>query len=138
MLTPSFLGGEGATGHIELGFALKNTSSGACHTYGYPGIEFLDANGQGLTTNTTRTTHDFFGSLPVAAVNLAPGATASFRVGTSDVTGSGPKCATAHALQVIAPDDTATMKVSLAPTTYECGNATVSPLEPGTTAFSRG
>jgi hypothetical protein len=138
MLTPSFLGGEGATGHIELGFALKNTSSGPCHTYGYPGIEFLDANGQGLTTNTTRTTHDFFGSLPLAALNVAPGASVSFRVGTSDVTGSGPKCVTAHALQVIAPDDTATMKVQFTPTTYECGNATVSPLQPGTTAFSRG
>jgi hypothetical protein len=138
MLAPSFLGGEGATGHIELGFALKNTSSGPCHTYGYPGIEFLDANGQGLTTNTTRTTHDFFGSLPLAALNLAPGGSVSFRVGTSDVTGSGPKCVTAHALQVIAPDDTATMKVQFTPTTFECGNATVSPLQPGTTAFSRG
>jgi uncharacterized protein with beta-barrel porin domain len=138
MLTPSFLGGEGATGHIELGFALKNTSSGPCHTYGYPGIEFLDANGQGLTTNTTRTTHDFFGSLPLSALNVAPGATVSFRVGTSDVTGSGPKCVTAHALQVIAPDDTATMKIAFAPTTFECGNATVSPVQSGTTAFSRG
>jgi uncharacterized protein with beta-barrel porin domain len=136
MLTPSLLGGEGATGHIELGFALKNTSSGSCHTYGYPGIEFLDANGQGLTTNTTRTTHDFFGTLPLAGLTVSPGATVSFRVGTSDVTGSGPKCVTAHALQVIAPDDTATMKVELPHTTYECGNATVSPLQPGTTAFS--
>jgi hypothetical protein len=136
MLTPALLGGEGATGHIELGFALKNTSSGPCHTYGYPGIEFLDANGQGLTTNTTRTTHDFFGALPLAPLNVASGATVSFRVGTSDVTGSGPKCVTAHALQVIAPDDTATMKVQLPHSTYECGTATVSPLQPGTTAFS--
>jgi hypothetical protein len=136
MLTPSLLGGEGATGHIELGFALKNTSSGPCHTYGYPGIEFLDASGQGLSTNTMRTTHDFFGSLPLAPLTVASGATVSFRVGTSDVTGSGPKCVTAHALQVIAPDDTATMKVQLPHATYECGNATVSPLQPGTTAFS--
>ena len=56
--------GSRVTGHIELGFALKNTSSGSCHTYGYPGILFLGAGGQGLTTDTTRTTHDFFGSLP--------------------------------------------------------------------------
>lgn len=138
MLSLSFLGGEGATGHIELGFALKNTSSGACHTYGYPGIEFLDAAGNGLTTNTTRTTHDFFGSLPLAPLTVQPGSTISFRVGTSDVTGSGPKCTTAHGLQVIAPDDTATMKVSLDPSTFECGNATVSPVQPGTTAFTKG
>jgi hypothetical protein len=138
MLALSSLGGNGATGHIELGFALRNTSSGACHTYGYPGILFLGAGGQPLTTNTTRTTHDFFGSLPLAALTVAPGQEASFRVGTSDVTGSGPSCTTAHALQVIPPDDTATLRVTLQNGTYECGNATVSPLQPGTSAFSGG
>jgi hypothetical protein len=138
MLALSSLGGNGATGHIELGFALRNTSSGACHTYGYPGILFLGAGGQPLTTNTTRTTHDFFGSLPLAALTVAAGQEVSFRVGTSDVTGSGPSCTTAHALQVIAPDDTATLRVTLQNGTYECGNATVSPLQPGTSAFSGG
>jgi hypothetical protein len=138
MLALSSLGGNGATGHIELGFALRNTSSGACHTYGYPGILFLGAGGKPLPTNTTRTTHDFFGSLPLAALTVAPGQEASFRVGTSDVTGSGPSCTTAHALQVIAPDDTATLRVTLQNGTYECGTATVSPLQPGTSALSGG
>jgi hypothetical protein len=137
MLALSFLGGNGATGHIELGFALRNTSSGTCHTYGYPGILFLGVSGQGLPTNTTRTTHDFFGSLPLKALSVAPGQEVSFRVGTSDVTGSGPSCTTAHALQVIAPDDRATLRVALQGT-YECGTATVSPLQPGTSAFSNG
>jgi hypothetical protein len=138
MLALSALGGNGATGHIELGFALKNTSSAACHTYGYPGILFLGPGGQTLPTNTTRTTHDFFGSLPLAALTVAPGQEVSFRIGTSDVTGSGPSCTTAHGVQVIPPDDTATLRVSLKPGTYECGNATVSPLESGTSAFSGG
>ena len=138
MLALSFLGGEGATGHIELGFALRNTSSGSCHTYGYPGVLFLNKNGQGLTTVTTRTTHDFFGSLPIAVLTVAPGAEVSFRLGTSDVTGSGPSCATATGLQVIAPDDTATLKTALSPSTFECGTVTVSPLQPGTSAFTKG
>jgi hypothetical protein len=137
MLALSFLGGNGATGHIELGFALRNTSSGTCHTYGYPGILFLSASGKALTTETTRTTHDFFGSLPLKLLSVAPGQEVSFRVGTSDVTGSGPSCTTAHALQVIAPDDTASLRVALQGT-YECGTATVSPLQPGTSAFSNG
>jgi len=138
MLALSYLGGNGATGHIELGFALRNTSSGSCHTYGYPGILFLSASGGSLPTDTTRTTHDFFGSLPLKALTVAPGQEVSFRIGTSDVTGSGPSCTTAHALQVIAPDDTATLKVALPGGTYECGNATVSPVQPGTSAFSNG
>jgi hypothetical protein len=138
MLALSFLGGEGATGHIELGFALRNTSSAPCHTYGYPGVLFLNKNEQGLTTITTRTTHDFFGSLPIAVLTVAPGAEVSFRLGTSDVTGSGPSCATATGLQVIAPDDTATLKTALSPSTYECGTVTVSPLQPGTSAFTKG
>jgi hypothetical protein len=136
MLALSFLGGNGATGHIELGFALKNTSSGSCHTYGYPGILFLGGGGQGLTTDTTRTTHDFFGSLPLKGLTVAPGQEVSFRIGTSDVTGSGPSCTTAHGLQVIPPDDTAKLRVALQNGTYECGTATVSPLQPGTTAFT--
>jgi len=136
MLALSFLGGNGATGHIELGFALKNKSSSECHTYGYPGILFLAAGGHGLTTDTTRTTHDFFGSLPLKVLTVAPGQEVSFRIGTSDVTGSGPSCATAHGLQVIPPDDTATLRVTLQNGTYECGTATVSPLQPGTTAFT--
>jgi Protein of unknown function (DUF4232) len=136
MLALSFLGGNGATGHIELGFALKNKSSSECHTYGYPGILFLAAGGQGLTTDTTRTTHDFFGSLPLKVLTVAPGQEVSFRIGTSDVTGSGPSCTTAHGLQVIPPDDTATLRVTLQNGTYECGTATVSPLQPGTTAFT--
>jgi Protein of unknown function (DUF4232) len=138
MLALSFLGGEGATGHIELGFALRNTSSGSCHTYGYPGVLFLNKNGQGLTTVTTRTTHDFFGSLPIAVLTVAPGAEVSFRLGTSDVIGSGPSCTTATGLQVIAPDDTATLKTALSPSTFECGTVTVSPLQPGTSAFTKG
>ena len=141
MLALSYLGGQGATGHGELGFKLTNKSSGPCHTYGYPGVLFLNKSAQGLTTVTKRTTHDFFGSAPEVALVLAPGQSASFRLG---VTHFGPGggvagCVTAYGLQVIPPDDTATLTTKIPNGgAYECGTATVSPLRPGASAFPSG
>ena len=134
-LALSFLGQQGATGHGELGFALRNTSARSCHTFGYPGVLFLSRSGAPLPTASTRTTHDFFGSAPEAAVVLAPGATASFRVGVTHGIGSSAGCTTAAALQAIAPDDTATLRVAIPGGAYECGTATVSPLESGNGAY---
>src|SRR5437764_1333294 len=42
----SFLGQQGATGHGLLGFGLRNRSSSSCHTFGFPGIQFLDKAGR--------------------------------------------------------------------------------------------
>jgi hypothetical protein len=135
-LALSYLGGQGATGHGELGFALRNTSSQPCHTYGYPGVLFLGKSGQGLTTATTRTTHDFFGTAPLTAITLAAGQTASFRLGVTHGAASPAGCVTAAGLQVIPPDDTATLKTTIPDGgAFECGTATVSPLEPGTSAY---
>jgi hypothetical protein len=136
-LALSFLGGQGATGHGELGFVLRNTSAAGCHTYGYPGVQFLARSGAPLPTASTRTTHDFFGSTPLAALVVAPGASVSFRLGVTHGAGSSAGCTTAYGLQVIPPDDTATLHVSIPQGAYECGTATVSPLRPGTTAFTR-
>jgi hypothetical protein len=134
-LALSYLGGQGATGHGELGFALKNTGSSACSTGGYPGIQFLSQAGAALPTTPQHTTDDFFGHLPLAPLTLQPGQTASFRLGVSHGGGTSSGCSTASGLQVIAPNDTATMKVQIANGASECGTATVSPLQPGTSAF---
>jgi hypothetical protein len=134
-LALSYLGGQGATGHGELGFALKNTGSSACATGGYPGIQFLATDGSALTTTPQHTTDDFFGHLPLAPLTLQPGQTASFRLGVSHGGGSSTPCSTADGLQVIAPNDTATLKVQIPNGASECGTATVSPLQPGTSAF---
>jgi hypothetical protein len=136
-LTPAFLNSNGATGHVVMAFVLKNTGSASCHTYGYPGVAFLSKSGALLTTNATRTTTDFAGHLPESAITLAPGQEASFRMVTSDVGSSESDCANAHGLQVIAPDDTATMKTSMPEAISFCdGKATVSPLVAGTGASS--
>jgi hypothetical protein len=134
-LVLSFLGQQGATGHGLLGFTLKNTSDAPCHTFGYPGIQFLDRAGQPLPTRPTHTTRDFFGSAPEVALTLAPGQSASFRLGVTHGATSPQDCTTAYALQVIPPDDTATLRTAIPDGTYECATASVSPLRPGTSAY---
>lgn len=136
-LTPAFLNSNGATGHVVTAFVLKNTGSASCHTYGYPGVAFLSKSGALLTTHATRTTRDFAGHLPESGITLAPGQEASFRMVTSDVGSSQSDCANAYGLQVIAPNDTATMKASMPqPISFCDGKATVSPLVAGTGASS--
>ncbi len=134
-LALSVLGQQGAAGHGELGFALRNTSAHSCHTFGYPGILFLSRAGSPLPTASTRTTHDFFGSAPEAPLVLASGSSASFRVGVTHGISSSAGCVTAAGLQAIPPDDTATLRVTIPGGAYECGSATVSPLQAGNVAY---
>jgi hypothetical protein len=133
-LALSFLGGQGATGHGELGFALRNTGA-ACSTGGYPGIQFLDQAGAALPTTPSHTTSDFFGQLPLRELTLAPGQSASFRLGVSHGDGSSAGCSTAYGLQVIAPNDTATLRVKIPNGASECGATTVSPVQAGDSAY---
>ena len=136
MLKLAYLGGQGATGHGELGFSLTNTSGQDCHTYGYPGVQFENASGSALPTTATRTTQDFFGNVPAAELVVAPGKPVSFRLVVTHGEASSAGCVTAAKLQVIPPDDTHTLMVAIPSGAYECGTATVSPLQPGTSAFS--
>src|SRR5947209_5793375 len=106
-LSLSFLGGQGAAGHGELGFALRNTGNVACTTIGYPGIEFLDKGGGDLPTIPAHTTQDFFGSVPKQPLTVAPGATVSFRLGLTHGAASTRGCNTAFGLQVIPSNDPA-------------------------------
>lgn len=134
-LALSFLGGQAATGHGLLGFALRNAGATPCHTYGYPGVQFLDRAGAALPTEATRTTEDFFGPAPKVMLTLAPGQTVSFRVGVTHGINSSAGCATAYGLQVIPPDDSAALRVAIPNGAYECRAVTVSPLRPGTSAY---
>ncbi len=130
-----FLGQQGAAGHGEFGFALRNASAHTCHTFGYPGVQFVNDLGVGLPTVSTRTTHDLFGTTTVAGIDLAPGQEASFRVGVDHGFAAGSKCANAVGVNVIPPDDTANLFIGIPGRGYECGRATVSPLQPGTSAY---
>ncbi len=131
-LHASFLGGQGATGHEEVAISLRNVAGSKCHTYGYPGVQFLDQAGNPLPTVSTRTTHDYFGSAPAVRLIVAPGSSVSFRLGVGHF---GSACKTAYALQVIPPDDTHTLRAAIPQGVYECGATTVTPLRPGSSAY---
>jgi hypothetical protein len=122
-------------GHGEIGFALRNTGSAPCRTYGYPGILFLDQQGRPLPTIPHHTTQDFFGSGPAVALVIAPGDSASFRLDVGHGVATSNGCATAYALQVIPPNDTATLRTTIPNGAYECRDANVSPLRAGQSAF---
>ncbi len=126
-LTLASEGTNGALGTIVAYFSLRNVSQRVCHTYGYPGVLFLDRSGAPLPTNAIRTTHDQLGYTPLSEIVLAPGKLASFRI-VASLIGSGAGCPTAYGLQAIAPDDTATMRTTLSGGLFECKTVTVSPL----------
>jgi ABC-type transport system substrate-binding protein len=134
-LSLSFLGQQGGLGHGEIGFVLKNTSGASCRTYGYPGILFLDQGGHPLPTIPHHTTNDFFGSSPAVPLVIAPGGSASFRLDVGHGVATSAGCATAYALQVIPPNDTATLRTAIPNGAYECKDANVSPLRAGTAAY---
>src|SRR5579875_519833 len=134
-LTPAYLGSNGAAGTIVLGFALKNTGDSTCHTYGWPGVQFLSSSGGALPTGSVRTTGDVVGSTPATELTLKPGEEASFRLVTSDMGPNGSGCPSAADLQIYAPDDTAKMQVPVSGVAA-CGKATLSPLMPGESAFA--
>jgi hypothetical protein len=128
-----YQGSNGAAGSLALYFALRNTSTAPCHTYGYPGVLFLAKSGASLPTNATRTTHDPLGAIPVAPIVIEPGRIAGFRVVANLLgeSGSGAGCTTAYGLQAIAPDDTAPMRTTIPHGVPWCKLATVTPLRLG-------
>ena len=134
-LALSFVGQQGGMGHGEIGFALRNTSATSCRTYGYPGVLFLDQQGRALPTIPHHTTQDFFGSGPAVPLIIAPGASASFRLDVGHGVATSAGCATAYALQVIPPNDTATLRTTIPGGAYECKDANVSPLRAGRSAY---
>ena len=134
-LALSFVSQQGGMGHGEIGFALRNTGSTGCRTYGYPGFLFLDQHGGALPTIPHHTTNDFFGSTPAVPLVIEPGQSASFRLDVGHGVATSNGCATAYALQVIPPNDTATLRVSIPNGSYECRDANVSPLRAGTSAY---
>jgi hypothetical protein len=134
-LTLVSLGGGAATGHALEAFGLRNHTDHACTTGGYPGVLLLGAAGAPLPTTPDHTTHDFFGQTRLRELTVAPGALVSFRLGVSDVNaaGSDSGCVPVHGLQVIAPDNTASVDISRQ---FQACSATVSvsPLQAGTAA----
>ncbi len=134
-LTLGFLGQQGGMGEGEIGFVLHNVSGSSCVTFGYPGVLFLDRSGGPLPTIPTHTTRDFFGSSPELPLVIPAGGSASFRLVVTHGVASSAGCTTAYGLQVIPPNDTATLRTTVPQGAYECRTAQVSPLRAGQAAY---
>jgi Protein of unknown function (DUF4232) len=119
----AYLGSQGATGHIEASFQLRNGSQKPCTLFGYPGAQMLDAKGNNLPTHVQRG-GAFFADTRRAPHNvlLAPQQSARFVFGysTNPEYGSGttsaPKpCPAAVKLEVTPPNTYSQLVVSMFP-----------------------
>ena len=130
-----------AAGTVNVGIKVVNSGSKPCWTFGYPGLEIIDAGGTRLPTTTLRGADSpFQGPLTSrlrnvpARVVLAAGSWGWFELAYSDVPASdcpsGP--VPGSTLGIIAPDTTAQRTVPLS--TQACGGRLgVSPILPAST-----
>ena len=102
---------------------------------GGPGSSSWTRTETPLPTIPHHVTNDFFGSNPAVPLVIAPGASASFRLDVGHGVATANGCATAYSLQVIPPNDTATLRVAIPNGAYECRDANVSPLRSGDSAY---
>jgi hypothetical protein len=125
-----------ATGQRTVALTLTNTSQRACHLFGYPGISFVDASHRVLPFQYVHSGDQMITATPPVWVGLPPGAVAyasvnNYRCDMGDTM-------TAATVRLIAPDDTATLALSLdgARSVSWCGagdpgsTVAVSPVEP--------
>lgn len=137
-LTGSVSGTSGAAGTIQATVALKSTATTPCILGGYPGLQMLAASGGALPTTVVRKGSYSFTSMSLTTVTLAPGQSAYFNLGYSDVpVGSETSCPTSASVQVTPPNavDHLVLTAAFAP----CGGGTlvVSPVFLATGANSQ-
>ena len=137
-LTGSVVGSSGAAGTIETTVALRSTAASACILGGYPGLQMLAASGAALPTIVVRKGSYSFTSMAPATVTVAPGQSAYFNIGYSDVpVGSETSCPTSASVEVTPPDafDHLVMPAALGPCAG--GTLVVSPVFSATGANSQ-
>jgi hypothetical protein len=137
-LSGSVAGSSGAAGTIEKTVALKSTASTTCVLGGYPGLLLLSSTGAALPTTVVRKGNYSFTSMSPATVMLAPGQSAYFNIGYSDVpVGSETQCPSSASVEVTPPN--ATDHLVIAATMAPCGGGTmvVSPVFAGTGSDSQ-
>lgn len=128
---------SGAAGTIGQVLIFKNTSSAACLLHGFPGVAGLDGAGDQVAQATREVNEvPFTGSTAsLPTVNLAPGASASALVLTSDVPeGTASSCAT-YAGLLVTPPNTFT-SVHLTVNLPACNGLRVGPVYAGTSGMA--
>jgi len=122
-LRVSLSGSQGAAGTQEATFALTNVAGAPCTTYGYPGMLLLTTAGAPLPTTVDRGGTLSFEKIAPSLVHLAPGATAYFNAGYSDVQQGNAACSSAQRVEVTPPTN-ATSAVVVT-TIRACDNGTI-------------
>lgn len=131
----SVIPGSASAGHLEARVVLTNSSSAACRTVGYVGMQLLDATGAPLPTNVVRQPGT------IQQITLAPGQSASAVSQFSpDIAGQGDSTTgncqpVAASTELTPPNDTRFMVVP-GPGQPVCEKGTIDlrPLQPGATA----
>ena len=124
----SYVGTEGATGHLEVTLALRNTSGRACTLRGYPRARLLDAHGTALPLKVTQGGGFFPDTQRRArAVTLKRGGQARFGVSfvTNNEFAGAHVCRTAAAAMSSAPgagDHWSRLSLRAAPRISPCGD----------------
>jgi hypothetical protein len=134
-LAATYVGSDGATGHMELTIALRNTSRTACRVHGYPRAALLDGAGRRLPLRALRGA-SFFPDTRAASrpVMVAPGGLAHFGIGivTNNEYASAHICRIAAAALAAAPGAPVrwhTVSLRRAPRVRPCGSTlAVSPV----------
>jgi Protein of unknown function (DUF4232) len=103
-LHAALAGSEGAAGTIELTFSLTNAAGTSCAMNGYPDVQLLDSTGSSMATTVNRGGGLAFENVPASTVSLAPGRSAYFNLGYSDVTvGTETGCPAASQVRITPP-----------------------------------
>ncbi len=129
------LPGSASAGHIEARVVLTNSSSSVCRTFGYVGMQLLDANGAPVPTNVVRQPGT------VQTISLSPGQSASAVAQFSpDIAGQGDSTTgacqpPAQSTEITPPNDTRFFVVQ-GPGQSVCERGTIDlrPLQAGATA----
>ena len=104
--------------------ALKSTAQTLCVLSGYPGLQLLSSTGASLPTNVVRKGTYSFTAMSPTTVLVAPGQSAFFNIGYSDVpVGTETTCPTSASMEITPPNDYDHLAVaaSLSP----CGGGTM-------------
>ncbi|MGA2519495.1 MAG: DUF4232 domain-containing protein [Acidimicrobiales bacterium] len=129
-LAMAVTGSQGAAGTLELTIGVRNLSGTTCPMDGFPSVQLLDGSGAQIPTHVVQGGSYSFTDVAPAALTLAPGASASFNLGYSDVPTAGEStCPTAATMQVFPPHasdaDTITVQSLVV---CNSGTVTVSPV----------
>jgi Protein of unknown function (DUF4232) len=73
-----------AAGNVAFDFIFTNVSGSTCYLYGFPGMQMMDSAGKPLLPTPSRNGGQVIADNVPHRVDLAPGATASFTVGSVD------------------------------------------------------